>query len=444
MLSKGMMPFFRARKTVLPVHPQIWFEKQLAASGLKERFPPRELKSRPTARVYYNAHYLDTPAIRDSFIKVPAVNVAGDRSGIYQNGLPISQPLDFFANILPGHPALLSPEERVKAGKKIVYSNSKVDRSGGYPYTNPTKHYKSPFNVGIFSLAGAAFENLYLHYPLFMLDPHNPVIKPKKFAHLYKGLPTEFIDAKNILGPYDGDNNLTRIRTGFPYLGRTQGGTFYPTFGKSNAVIFESEAYFRHQLEDVSLLLTSVNDAAEESGKPALLKATAVGMGFFAKIDGSYDVQHVLYPYFLRAFRKLLSEKSYPWIKGIEFPVFNELQETQFGSIFEDVDTGHVHVYSTSRDVLEFTEHEREEYFPCVINPSDSFALTGNEWGKGSVEASIGLNSSLRLDQVHHSNELILDPAYHVPVSIKEDYTAEILRRANAEALQQVSRGLQC
>ncbi|RUR20695.1 type IV secretion protein Dot [Legionella sp. km535] len=428
MFGKGISSFlFRPRTTPAPVQPQKWFEKQLMESGLNAKISREHLKkSQATVKVYYNTNYLpDELAVQNSLTKIPAVNVAGDRSGYFQNGLSFPSDLDFFANIPEGHPELLSPVERLISAKKLIFSESHVFASGGYPNANPVRVYPKPINVGLFSLPGATFENSYLHYRLFMLDPKNFKINTAKFESIYKNLPTEFAAAKNELGTYDLNHSLIRIRTGLPYLARTSSGTYYPSFTQSNAVIFQSEAYFRHLLEDTSLLLTSVNDAAKSTGRPAFLKATAVGMGFFAKIDGHYDIQHMLYPYFLRAFRKLLNEQSYPWIAKVEFPLFSERQHMQFESVFEDYKSS-IEVIRTGRDVLQFTEKETDIYFPCAVNPSDAFAYTGNEWGFGSVESMIGNNSSLRFDQVIHANPLLLDIKHHIPVRIMEDYQAKI------------------
>lgn len=83
-------------------------------------------------------------------------------------------------------------------------------------------------------------------------------------------------------------------------------------------------------------------------------------------------------------------------------------------------------MYRSTRDVLEFREEEIEKYLPAAINPSDAFALTGNEWGYGSVESMIGNNSSIRFDQVHHMNPLILDPSHHVEAQINKDHGVEL------------------
>lgn len=406
---------------------KIWFDEQLIASRLKEKFSSKMLKdTQSSVKVFFNKKYFtDTSAVSESLIKIPAINVDGDREVYKQDGERVENGPEFFSQIPEEHPDFLSPLKRLVAAKKVIFSNSIILGWGGYPHTNPKNLYKVPFKASIFSLAGAAFENSYLHSQLFMLDPHHLIIKNDAFSHLYKNVPIVFEDAKKELGTYDLNSSMTRIRIGLPLLGRNSSGLYYPTFGKSNAVIFLTEAYFHHQLEDISLLLASINESAKEAGKPAFLKATAVGMGFFAKVDGTFSIQHILFPYYLRAYKKLLTENSYPWIAKIEFPIFDESQQFQFDTIF-DTQVGPVDVSSSHRDVLEFTEEEREKYFVCVINPSDAFAYAGNEWGYGSVEAMIGLNSSLRLDQVSHANPMLLDPNHYVGITINEDYSTDI------------------
>ncbi len=420
------MRFFSSTKTN-PVHPKVWFDQQLYLSGLKGKFLPKTLvDTQSSAKVFYNRKYFNNLSeVSDSLKKIPAINVDGDREVYKQNGERVEDGPKFFSQIPDDHPEFLSPAKRLTAAKKIISSNSLILGCGGYPHTNPLSLYKIPFKASIFSLAGAAFENSYLHSRLFMLDPYNPKITTNAFSHLYKNTPVDFADAKKELGTYDLNSSMTRIRVGFPLLGRTSSGFYYPTFGKANAVIFLTSAYFQHQLEDISLLLTSINESAKEAGKPAFLKATAVGMGFFAKVDGSYSIQHILFPYYVRAFKKLITENSYSWIAKIEFPVFDETQQMQFDDIF-DTSEGAVDVSRSTRDVLKFTEEEQKKYFISVINPSDAFAYTGNEWGYGSVEAMIGLNSSLRLDQVSHANPMLLDSAHYVGIDIHEDYSTDI------------------
>lgn len=442
MFAKGLASyFFRPKVSPVPIQAEKWFEKQLEDNGLNRKITLEQLKvTQPTAKVFFNSHYFpDESTIQRALTKTPAVNVAGDRSGFFQNGLDFPSDPDYFSKITEGHTELLSPLERLTAAKKIIYSDSVVFASGGYPFTNPHTEYTDAINVGLFSLAGASFENRYLHQRLFTLDPQNFKINTSPFKSLFYNLPTEFEEAKLDLGHYDVNSSSVRIRTGLSYLARTAYGTNYPSFSKTNAVIFATGAYNRHLLEDTSLLLTSVNEAAREAGKPALLKATAVGMGFFAKIDGIYEIDYLLYPYFLRAFKKLLAEQSYPWIAKIEFPTFNELQQNQFDCVFEGF-LSPIQITQTSRDVLKFSATEIEHYFPCAINPSDAFSYIGNEWGYGSVESMIGNNSSLRFDQVPHANPLLLDSQHHIPIRINPDFSAVIEAENRSDTLQRINR----
>ena len=48
-----------------------------------------------------------------------------------------------------------------------------------------------------------------------------------------------------------------------------------------------------------------------------------------------------------------------------------------------------------------------------IVNPSDSFAIVANEFGYQSVEAEIGNNSTIRLDQAHMFNTELLNPIHY-------------------------------
>jgi hypothetical protein len=431
MFTKFATHFFSPKKSVQAKAPRQWLEDQLLSSGLAQKFTPEQQRqTQETVKVFYLQRYYSegdvaTPfSLLRSLTKIPAINVSGDQEGLFQDGTPFPRnSRDFFSNIQTNDQNFLSVDERLHAAKKILYSHSTVFTSGGYPITNPKKVLEHPHKVGIFSLAGSSFENCYLHYPLFILDPINHTIKNEAFAHWYTDLPTNFRQAQSLIKDHP---SLIRIPTGFSWLTRTSPNSFSSSYSDKNAVIFLKEAFFKHQLEDVSMLLTAVNNTALENGKSALLKATAVGMGFFAKINGQYDLNHILYPNYLYAFKQLLSEHSYPGIKKIEFPIFSELHKELFNMVMQDY-SGDIEVYQASRDVLEFSTEEIERLFVCSVNPSDAFAYSGNEWGNGSVEAMIGNNSSLRFDQVYWLNPLILDPKHHNAMEIIDNFKAEVI-----------------
>lgn len=389
---------------------------------IDHHFTPEILhRTQESARIYYNTTYFREPRqLTDALTKTPAINIA-DSVGRFADGTPFPSVPNFFANIPPGHPTFMDPIQRLASGKKVIVSNSLVIASGGYPVTNPRRVKPTPHYAGIFSLAGASFERHYLHPKLFILDPINEIISPQhmaSFGHLYRGLPTEFEAAKTVLGKYNSTSDLCRIHTGFPLLARRTRDSFYSSFFIKNAAIFLSEAYSRFLLEDISLLLSAVNEEAKQAGKPALLKATAVGMGFFAKVNGQYDIQHVLYPYYLRAFKKLISENNYPHIAQIEFPTFTDLQSEQFDNIMDNLQINNIRITNTGRDVLEFSPEEVEQFYTCCINPSDTFSWVGNEPDSKSVEAEIGDNTSARADQNALFNPVILDTERHIAVEI--------------------------
>lgn len=434
--------FLKEKKSLSPLQPKQWFEKTLTAVGLTDKFSPETLdQTNQSVKVFYNTLYFSKQnsqlSIIDALTKTPAINVDGDKFGYFQNGMPFPEDPNYFANLPQNHPCLLSAEQRLSSGKKIIYSESQVFASGGFPAHNPKQLYKKDIKVGIFSMAGATFENDYLHYRLFFLDKRQTQNTVPSFAHLYTHLPGNYEEARFMLNKNHDDPQITHVRTNLATIARQSTGRFYTSYFKSSeAIIFLSEAYFRHQLEDLSMLLTAVNETAKQMKKPAFLKATLVGMGFFAKIDRVYDIHVILSYQFLRAFNKLLQEQTYPWIEKIEFPLFNETQKELFEILFKEPTTQHIKINTMSRDVLAFNPQETESYFTCVINPSDAFSYVGNEFGYGSVEAMIGNNSSLRFNQVIHTNPNLLNPKHHVAIQVNADYSTTLVEQQQSTQLK--------
>lgn len=427
------IPTLFFRHAIKPQVANDFYLRKIIESGLNKVFNAEAIaKSQASIRIFTNEHYIDaggiSPSLQRTLLHTASVCIAGDSEGFFQDGRPFPKQLDFFANLKRGDSRGLSPDERLAASKKIIVSQSFVAAHGGYPSNNPKQIYKAPIEVGIFSLAGPQFEMSYLHYALFGLDPFQSIIKPQLFAHLYRGLPLSLREAKDVLGEDDFNADMARMRMGFSFLSRNEKGKFYTSLFKRNAIVFLDKAYERYIYEDVALLLTAVNESAKEAGKPAFLKATAIGMGFFAKLNCQYDIRHHLYPYYLRAFRDLLKTGRFPHIAQVEFPIFTELFEEFYENILNEDTYGGVSVKQSGRDVLDFSPAEQERFYTCIVNPSDANSLPGNEWGYASVESMIGNNTSLRFDQVHLMNPLVLEPAKHRAVRINPwDYSTEIV-----------------
>ncbi len=439
-----MLSFFR--RAVLPSvskTPVEFFQGFLERRGLNKLFTPEQLRqSQDSTCVYFNNRYFPPFSLLRTLKNTAAISVNGDRDGYFQNGEPFPSEPDFFAQLKTGESLGLSPEERLAASQKIIASQSWAVAYGGYPRNNPQIRYKNPFRVGIFSMAGAQFEMPYLHYKLFALDPlQQEVDNIPSYAHLYRDLPTHYDAAKQTLGDREVNKHLNYLSIdsslflGPTLITRTQKG-FSTAHTENNAVIFLGQAYERYIFENVALLLTAVNENAKQVGKPALLKAAAVGMGFFSRIDCRYDISHYLYPYFLRAFKYLLETGEYPNIAVVEFPIFSEILAMIYDMSMLKFEYGGVKVIRQSRDLLHFSEEEISEFYPVVLNPTDSNAFPGNEEGFDSVEAMIGNNTSLRHDQVYLMNPNLLRTENHVGVQVDiKDYTTTILPQVEVQTV---------
>lgn len=413
-------PFFAWHKNQF--HPQ-FLNSRFKKEWLSKLSPNLMKENTESARVYFNPRYFSkkTPpssafSLHRLLTKTAAISVEGDRAGHFQDGTPFPDPL-FFSRLKPGSPEGLSPEERLLASKKVITSTSSVLAVGGYPYHNPRENLAKPFQAGVISLVGSQFENTYLQYKMFMMDPHQQQVESRLFEHLYGDTPKDYESAQKALKNYDLNDDLQRLRHGLFFIARNSSGYFYTTPFKKNALIFHQTAYFNGLVEDVFLSLASTNKMAEYARKPAYLKATAVGMGFFARIDGAYDIRSYLFPVYLRAFKHVLENHSFSHIKCIEFPVFEEKGQNSFSLIFgNQTSINGIEVHQSTLDVLAFSDAQKEQYYLCVLNPSDSNAFPGNEWGYGSVESAIGNNTTIRMDQVYLTNPDIIAPEKHIGI----------------------------
>lgn len=429
-----MLRFFKRMPTnvlLAPTHQE--YLKSLAKTWKSEISLAQSERNKESTKVFFNNRYFpvdlgknpDNPfSLHRLLTKTAAISIDGDKDGYFQNGQPFEKP-NFFANLKPGDARGLSPEERLIASKKIVASNSTALAVGGYPHTIPREDLEKPFQVGIFSQVGPQFENNYLHYRSFFMDPVQDISNNPYLTHLYEGTPTDFKSATAALGNYDSNGDLRRLTDGIFYIGRNKSGDFCTTLFSKNALIFNRKAYFNSMVEDIHLNLIAVDNMAEAAKKPGLLKATGVGLGYFAKIDCAYDIHSYLLPIYLNAYKYVLENYSFPHIEVIEFPIFKEEDEAVFDIIFNGQDEiNHIAVSEAPRDVLAFTDEEKEKYYVAVVNPSDSNAFPGNEKGYGSVESSAGNNTTLRTDQVYLTNPRILNPENQIGIDIDHDLQA--------------------
>ena len=379
-----------------------------------------------SVRVFYNQRYFKDPlattpySINRLINNTAAVSVAGDRDGYFQDGTPFTDK-NFFAQLKPGDSRGLAPEERLLSPKKMITSISHVFAAGGYPAHNPRELVSNSFPVGIISWPGCQFENTYLQYRLFFMDRFSQNLNNPHFTHLYTNSPTNFEQAYRELDSQDPGWQLKRPRIDLLFIARNEeSGKFYTSLFKKNAIIFHAQAYMNSLKEDVILALCAANKMAEEDGRPAFLKATGVGMGHFSKIDCSYPIHGYLQPLYLKAYKNVLEEYRFPHIAAIEFPLFDEADQALFDEEFADTQIiNRIQLSKSMRDALAFNETEKKKFCLLVLNPSDSNAYPGNEPEDASLEACIGNNSTLRIDQIPW-NPRFNERSIYVGVSIKD------------------------
>ncbi len=176
--------------------------------------------------------------------------------------------------------------------------------------------------------------------------------------------------------------------------------------------IFLSQAYYISAIEDITLILTAFNSAL--SSNNGWLKLTAVGMGFFAKLDMRKSIADILLPLFLQAFHWVASKLSHTFsnIKVVEFPDYSGSYKPYWGDQVGSFRT--VHTYK--RDILLLTD-EDSIYKVGIVNPADVMSYKGNEPQYASGESMIGNNTDLRYNQVAVFNPYLLQSSNYVGVN---------------------------
>jgi hypothetical protein len=128
----------------------------------------------------------------------------------------------------------------------------------------------------------------------------------------------------------------------------------------------------------------------------------------------------LLAPVLLDALYAVLQHVSLPNTAVIELPDFDGLWNASWTGSKRDtmIKTVRVHSPTPPRDLLAFTSKELAQYTVGVLNAGDVFALPGNEREYASVEAMLGNNTSIRLDENWQHTVSLLDPTHHIRLDI--------------------------
>lgn len=343
-------------------------------------------------------------------------------------------------DVEPGHPDALSPSERLFARKKIIASEATVVSYGGYGCEKTD--YESPIKVIISSKAAPQFENDYLEYQHFILDPRQNAEQQlgTNFHKRYSG--SKIIPAHshviNSLTNTDTDDRYLKLKTNGSdhYITRSaENGSYNMTADQNNPniLLLDQKAYLCSLIEDFATELAAIDRMVAEknrrdgTNKSGYFKATLAGTGFFARIEAMYNISSNLFPLIFKAYRYVLDNYKFANIGFVEFPLFGALAEDNFAREFASYipkDGGirviqGVHTPGKGRGALDFTHViARKDLIFCASNPADSNSLVGNELGYASVEAAMGNNSDIRISQVYLTNPELLELINHYAVAI--------------------------
>ena len=325
---------------------------------------------------------------------IPTIDINGDRHVILPDQKNIS-PLT--VNKTQQY-NLLSYRERRIARKMVIISQSKVF-AHGWGAAN-VRLYDPPRNIHLISLAGPQFEFRKLEFNDFIVIRGAAADPKPLFPHYYAdGIKPSFDQASQLVGA-----NAIKI---------------------DNDLIFLSQAYMVSAIEDITLILTAFNSVLTtptgtscstqlHGNCTGWLKLTAVGMGFFAKLDMKKSIAGILVSLFLQAFHWVASNLSSKFnkIKVVEFPDYGGSYKPYWGDQVGSFRT--VHTYK--RDILLLTG-EDANYQVGVVNPADVMSYKGNEPQYASGESMIGNNTDLRYNQVAVFNPYLLQAGNYVSVN---------------------------
>eukprot|EP00708_Paratrimastix_pyriformis_P002952 GAFH01001716.1.p2 GENE.GAFH01001716.1~~GAFH01001716.1.p2 ORF type:complete len:441 (+),score=111.27 GAFH01001716.1:180-1325(+) len=377
--------------------------------------------------------------------------VSGDNAIELQNGTALMGPEGRrYAAVLASRnlPPLLDYTERRKAHKKVIASRCRCFASRGYPRGEPQPYAKPYPEVIVVTAAGPQFENDALEWKDFIIDvdqPANPTpLFPSYYRHSGGAIPahSEILDLMRRvsrqgveISPEEKQKSEAYLSCGiFPVVVSPGEKPIKPVAGeKPGPIFFNAAAYFNCMVEDIELILTAFARMVDERNQelPAdapkrkgYFKFVAIGCGFFAQNRrfGAGTLSPMLYPLMLAALQNVLTANrlprdrhGQPLIDTIELPDFSG--RSIFTPSWGDepihgisINKGH------ARDALDFTREQFATYWCGCLNAGDCFCIPGNERQYASVEAAIGNNTDMRIQQAYFHNPQLLDLSRYVPV----------------------------
>jgi hypothetical protein len=172
-------------------------------------------------------------------------------------------------------------------------------------------------------------------------------------------------------------------------------------------------------IDDVKLWLTSLQQYMTNicPDRPAAhLRVCAIGGGWFA-VNKFGDFRKQVSSLILDAFASVFSNSPmdiFSRIEHCEFTYFNNCNPDAISMLHNAFRCSF-----TNNDIcLPLPLHQKNRTL-VITNPSDTFAILTKELGYESVEAEIGNNTTLRLEQSYHFNPHLLDHTKYIGIICK-------------------------
>ncbi|CAF9903646.1 MAG: hypothetical protein GOMPHAMPRED_000465 [Gomphillus americanus] len=413
-----------------------WFGKLEQAQALVYQNLQEHLK---TARVYYLPHFIAKTEIPRFLAAVPAMctandgmihlqsSIAGPRSVVhdryqsdpsksirkgwlrdgnnYSAWTLDSENSTTFHNLsqaIKVCPRLLNIFERRRSRMKCIASSVDIFATHGYVGKEPQR--KTPKNIrqNIIAITGVApqFGISYLDYADFILEEDMYCSRLECYQILGQLPPTwANLEETSI---YDNQKGNQR--------------SFYML---SRGRIFHAAGYLQTMKDSFFLWLRAFDDQVRRRSNDSkgYLQIPAMGCDTSSLLPPNgaevEDLADMLTPLLVQAIEQTLEDNYFPNITKIGFCDFSG--KALFCPTRDYVQ--HVSLIPCPGvDLCQFDNDEYKKYVCGLLVPGNSFSLPGNELGYDSIEAQIGINTSLRVVQCYIHNENLIDPRNHIAV----------------------------
>ena len=401
-----------------------WFSTSRKAKNLVYQ---NVQKHRTTARVYYLPHFIAKTEIPRLLSAVPAMCTGSD--GIIHLQSPIpghqvipskspkkewlregnqysswtldsggSKSFDNLLQAIAACPRLLNIFERRRSRMKCIASNVDIFATHGYLGKGPLRKRPANIRQNIVAITGVApqFDTSYLDYADFIFEEDMYPSRLECYQTLGR-LPSTWATLRES----SIDDNQER---------------FYRLPGRR---IFHAAGYLQTMKDSFFLWLRAFDDQVRQrsSDSKGYLQITAMGCDsaplFTAGKTEVKDLADLLAPLLLQAIEETLEDNYFPNIIKIGFCDYSGR------ALFCPTKDYIQHINLIPCPYINLCQFENVEYkkYVCgLLVPGNSFSLPGNEHGYDSIEAEIGINTSLRNVQSYIHNEHLVDPRNHVAV----------------------------